>query len=84
MPLMHRCPQCGYEPLPEAITPPTILEPYYPGGKWRVRCWTNESDHAWIDEFDTKEEAEAMRAAIQAAREKAIAEYEKECEEDND
>jgi len=77
---MHTCPRCGYEPLPEAITTPEVYPSSWLKGKWTVRCWTNESDHSWIKEFNTKEEAEAKAALIQAAREKAIKESEEDYE----
>lgn len=52
---MHTCPRCGYEPPPTPTTLPVIDRGF--GGTWRVMVWTEESDHRWVKECNTAEEA---------------------------
>jgi len=56
---MHRCPQCGYEPLPTPTHPPSKSKSIF--GKWQVMVWTEEChEHRAVYEYNTEAEADAM------------------------
>ena len=62
--MMHKCPRCGYEPLPTPTSEPVVDKMF---GKWRVLVWTEESEHRWVGEYDTEEDANII-AGLLAAR----------------
>ncbi len=60
---MHRCPRCGYEPLPTPTCEAEVDQDRF-FGKWRVMVWTEESEHRWVNECDTEEDARTIAGLL--------------------
>jgi hypothetical protein len=52
--MMHKCPRCGYEPLPTPTCEPVVKKDHF-FGKWQVMVWTEESEHRWVGEYSEED-----------------------------
>jgi len=63
--MFHVCPNCGYEEIPVATCTPEVYQ--VATKKWNVAFWTNESEHRWVEGFDSQEAAETFAATVKVA-----------------